>query len=138
MQFIDSAMLTTLAGFSAISSPQDRTRWDPFLESFVFGELLKHTTAENDYQIFYYRDHDKVEVDYVVENAAGLLIGVEVKAAATVKANDLKGIRRLAKNAEKNGLVALSFTMATTHCPLAGTSGPYRCRVCGAVWRADR
>lgn len=100
LQFIDSALLTTLAGFGALSSPEDRTRWGTFLESFVFGELLKHaTSAENDYQICYYRDHDKVEVDFVVENAAGWLIGVEVKAAATVKANDLKGIRRLAQAA---------------------------------------
>jgi predicted AAA+ superfamily ATPase len=90
--------LTTLAGYSAVSSPGERTRFGHFLESFVFGELLKHaTTAENDYDICYYRNHDKIEVDYVVENTAGCLIGVEVKAAATVKEKDLKGIRRLAQ-----------------------------------------
>ena len=108
LQFIDSGLLTTLAGFSAISSPGDRTRFGHFLESFVFGELLKHaTTANDDYHIFYYRDHDKVEVDYVVENAAGFLAGVEVKAAATVKENDLKGIRRLAKAAGRKWLCGI-------------------------------
>jgi predicted AAA+ superfamily ATPase len=108
LQFIDSGLLTTLAGFSAISSPGDRTRFGHFLESFVFGELLKHaTTADNDYHIFYYRDHDKVEVDYVVENTAGFLAGVEVKAAATVKENDLKGIRRLAKAAGRKWLCGI-------------------------------
>ena len=100
LQFIDSGLLAALGRFSAISSPGDRTRFGHFLESFVFGELLKHaTTADNDYHICYYRDHDKVEVDYVVENTAGFLAGVEVKASATVKDNDLKGIRRLAKAA---------------------------------------
>lgn len=100
LQFIDSGLLTTLGGFSAISSPGDRTRFGHFLESFVFGELLKHAAAaDSDYHIFYFRDHDKVEVDYVVENTAGFLVGVEIKAAATVKENDLKGIRRLAKAA---------------------------------------
>jgi uncharacterized protein len=38
-------------------------------------------------------------VDFVLENAAGSVAGVEVKATATVKENDLKGIRRLAKAA---------------------------------------
>ncbi len=100
LQFIDSGLLAALGGFSAISSPGDRTRFGHFLESFVFGELLKHaTTADNDYHICYYRDHDKIEVDYVVEDTAGFLAGVEVKAAATVKENDLKGIRRLANAA---------------------------------------
>jgi predicted AAA+ superfamily ATPase len=108
LQFIDSGLLTTLAGFSAISSPGDRIRFGHFLESFVFGELLKHaTTADSDYHIFYYRDHDKVEVDYVVENTAGFLAGVEVKAAATVKENDLKGIRRLAKAAGRKWLCGI-------------------------------
>jgi len=32
----------------------------------------------------------------VVENAAGQLVGVEIKAAATVRQNDLRGLKRLA------------------------------------------
>lgn len=108
LQFIDSGLLTALAGYAAVSSPEERTRFGHFLESFVFGELLKHTTtAENDYDICYYRDHDKVEVDYVVENTAGYLIGVEVKAAATVKEKDLKGIRRLAKTAGRKWICGI-------------------------------
>jgi uncharacterized protein len=108
LQFIDSGLLAALGGFSAISSPGDRTRFGHFLESFVFGELLKHaTTADNDYHICYYRDHDKVEVDYVVENTAGFLAGVEVKAAATVKETDLKGIRRLAKAAGRKWICGI-------------------------------
>jgi len=97
-----------MAGFSAISSPADRIRFGHFLESFVFGELLKHAaTADNEYQIGFYRDHDKIEVDYVVENTDGGLIGVEVKAAATVNKSDLKGIRRLAKAAGKNWIYGI-------------------------------
>jgi predicted AAA+ superfamily ATPase len=54
------------------------------------------TTAQGDYQLLYYRDHDRFEVDIVVENAGGQLVGVEVKAAASVKAADLRGLKRLA------------------------------------------
>jgi hypothetical protein len=42
-----------------------------------------------------YRDTDKFEVDLVIENAAGQLVGVEVKAAATVKGSDLRGLKKL-------------------------------------------
>jgi predicted AAA+ superfamily ATPase len=66
------------------------------LETFVFAELIKHTaSAEGDYRLMYYRDADKFEVDVVIENAAGQLVGVEVKAAATVKQSDFRGLRKL-------------------------------------------
>lgn len=59
---------------------------------------MKSTTkAEGEYRLMYYRDADKVEVDLVVENAAGHLVGVEVKSSATVKEVDLKGLRKLAR-----------------------------------------
>jgi predicted AAA+ superfamily ATPase len=56
----------------------------------------------------YYRDADKVEVDVVIENAAGQLIGVEVKATASVKQSDLRGLRKwasLAGNQFKLGVL---------------------------------
>jgi predicted AAA+ superfamily ATPase len=65
---------------------QDRTRFGLVLENFVFAELLKHTTtAEGDFRMLYYRDHDQIEVDVVIENAVGQLVGVEIKATATVR-----------------------------------------------------
>ena len=82
---------------SAEEVQQDRGRFGNILETFVFGELLKHsTTAEDDYRLMTYRDTDKFEVDVVIENPAGELIGVEVKAAATVKESDLRGLKKLA------------------------------------------
>ena len=96
LQFIDSGLLATLLDLSSYEVQQDRTRFGNVLETFVFAELLKHTTTANgDYRLMYYRDSDKFEVDVVIENAAGYLIGVEVKAAATVKENDLRGLRKL-------------------------------------------
>lgn len=97
LQFIDSGLLATLLDLGSTEEvQQDRTRFGNVLETFVFGELLKHTTtADGDYRLMYYRDADKVEVDVVIENAAGHLVGVEVKAAATVKESDLRGLRKL-------------------------------------------
>lgn len=97
LQFIDPGLLATQLDLTAEAVQQDRTRFGNVLESFVFGELLKHTsTAEADYRLMYYRDADKFEVDVVIENGAGQLVGVEVKAAATVKEGDLRGLRKLA------------------------------------------
>jgi predicted AAA+ superfamily ATPase len=97
MQFLDSGLLSTLLDFSPDKIKLDRSRLGGVLETFVYGELLKHaTTADGAHQLFHYRDHDQFEVDIVVENAGGQLIGVEVKAAASVRASDLRGLKRLA------------------------------------------
>lgn len=91
---------------------QDRTRFGNVLETFVFGELLKHsTTAQDDYRLMYYRDAGQIQVDVVIENAAGQLVGVEVKAAATVKASDLRGLKKWA---------ALQKTLAWLSSSIAG------------------
>jgi predicted AAA+ superfamily ATPase len=97
LQFIDSGLLGMLTNIGQENVQLDKTGYGHILESFVFGELLKHTTtSDDDYRLLYYRDADKFEVDVVIENSAGQLVGVEVKASATVKERDLRGLKKLA------------------------------------------
>ena len=44
---------------------------------------------------FHYRDKEQLEVDFVLENALGEVVGIEVKAAASVQAADFRGLERL-------------------------------------------
>jgi len=97
LQLIDSGLLAMLMDVTVKDVQVDKSHYGHVLESFVFGELLKHsTTADDDYRLLYYRDADKFEVDVVIENTAGQLVGVEVKASATVKERDLRGLKKLA------------------------------------------
>lgn len=101
LQFIDSGLLSLLTNIGNKEVVLDKTGYGHILESFVFSELLKHTTtSDDDYRLLYYRDADKYEVDIVIENSAGQLVGIEVKASATVKERDLRGLKRLASLAE--------------------------------------
>jgi predicted AAA+ superfamily ATPase len=96
-QFIDSGLLAALSGLTPETLARDHVPFGRLLESFVFGELLKLVTwSDTPYRLSYYRDHDQYEVDFVLENAAGQLIAIEVKAGATVRDGDLRGLRKLA------------------------------------------
>jgi hypothetical protein len=65
------------------------------LEGFVFSELSKLAGLSPDLvSISHYRDRDQVEVDFVIEQA-GKTLGIEVKAAATVKPSDFHSLNRL-------------------------------------------
>ena len=118
LQFIDSGLLSTLIDLTPATA-QDRSRFGHVLETFVYGELLKHaTSAESDYQLLYYRDHDQFEVDVVIENAAGQLVGVEIKAAASVGTNDLRGLKRLASIAGEQFKLGVILYDGTETLPL--------------------
>jgi predicted AAA+ superfamily ATPase len=74
-----------------------RSVFGALLESFVFAEIAKLAGwFDPDRQICHYRDKDQNEVDVVIENAAGEIVGIEVKAGATVDATLFGGLRRLA------------------------------------------
>ncbi len=97
VQFLDAGLLASLIGLTEEKVAQDRGPFGPVLESYVYGEILKQASwSEGDYSVFMYRDKDQVEVDFVIEDRAGGVLGVEVKAAATVRLADFSGLKKLA------------------------------------------
>lgn len=103
LQFVDSGLLAALLNLSADEVQLNRTRFGNLLETFVYAELLKHSsTAQADCTLMYYRDTDQFEVDIVIENPNGLIVGVEVKASATVTESDLRGLKKLASLAGRD------------------------------------
>jgi hypothetical protein len=96
IQFLDPGILSTMIDLTPSEVENDRGRLGNVLETFVFSELYKHASvSEGDYKLLYYRDHDKFEVDVVIENSRSNIVGVEVKASATVSKSDLRGLKRL-------------------------------------------
>jgi hypothetical protein len=97
LQFLDAGLLATVLDIQIAEVQKDKSRFGHVLETYIYGELLKHVqTADSDYRLMSYRDTDQVEVDFVIENTAGELTCIEVKASATVSESDLKGLKKLA------------------------------------------
>jgi hypothetical protein len=98
LHFLDSGLLAALQGLTAERIAQDRSAFGALLETFVFSEVIKLTGwRDESYTLHHYRDKDQDEVDIIVENERGAMVGIEVKASATVRAGDFKGIRKLQK-----------------------------------------
>ena len=103
LHFVDSGLLTTLRGYTAARLRKDRELLGPLLEGFIFSELLKLSSeSEEPVSLFHFRDRDRNEVDFVLENGSGQIVGIEVKATATVTRRDFSGLDRLASVAGKN------------------------------------
>jgi predicted AAA+ superfamily ATPase len=129
LQFIDSGLLTALCGYSSARLRSDRALLGPLLETLVFSELIKAAGwAKERISIFHYRDKDQLEVDFVLEDPAGRIVGIEVKAAASVRQRDFGGLERVASAAGSaflqgivlyDGEQTLSFGKTLRAAPLA-------------------
>lgn len=116
--FIDSGLLACLNRTTMGSFATDKTVFGALLETWVYGELLKTMTmTEDPWNIYYYRDKDKVEVDFVLENHARKIIGVEVKASQTVSNQDFRGLRKLATITHNNWLSGIVLYNGNTCLP---------------------
>lgn len=96
LHFLDSGLLASLREDEGDTLRQDRSRFGPVLESFVASELLKLASwSERRVSFSHYRTKDQDEVDVVIEDRRGRVIGIEVKASATVRPQDFRGLRQL-------------------------------------------
>lgn len=98
LHFLDSGLLATVRGLSFDRVKVDRGVFGALLVSFVFSEVLKLMTA-SDLRLtpFHFRDQQMREVDIVLERDDGMIVGIEIKASATVKSRDFGGLRTLAE-----------------------------------------
>lgn len=66
------------------------------VETYVACEMLKHLAfSERGLTLWHYRTQTDVEVDFVLEDRLGQLVGIEVKASASIDGADFKGLRHL-------------------------------------------
>lgn len=103
LHVVDTGLAASVAGLDAGSLARDRPLLGPLLESFVAAELRKQCGwSEAGASLFHFRTHGGQEVDLVVEDARGRIVGIEVKASSTVTSADLAGLRALAEAAGKS------------------------------------
>jgi len=98
IHFLDSGLLASLRDLSLDRLRVERGHFGPLLETFVFAEILKLASGgEEHFEFSHFRDKEQNEVDIVIEDRRGRIVGIEIKAAATVSGADFSGLRILAE-----------------------------------------
>jgi predicted AAA+ superfamily ATPase len=96
LAFVDTGAATHLLGQDARRLAEPGGASGPMIENFVLMELARQLTwSDERARLYHYRTKDKVEVDAVLETPDGRVVGIEVKAGATVRTEDLAGLRHL-------------------------------------------
>jgi predicted AAA+ superfamily ATPase len=94
----DTGLLTHLLGIDQARLHGDPVLAGGILENFVAMELLKQrgwSTLRP--RLHHFRTYGGEEVDLVLEDMAGRIVGIEVKSTATVNSSHFSGLRALAE-----------------------------------------
>jgi len=95
-------------------------------------ELSRQLTwSQERVELFHHRTRDQIEVDAVLENRRGQVVGIEVKAASTVRPDDFRGLRHLRDRLGDDFLVGL--VLYTGHQTLPFADG-LRAMPISALW----
>jgi predicted AAA+ superfamily ATPase len=116
----DTGLLAYLLGATVDRLKAEGNLAGGILENFVLMELRKQSTwSTTQPELFYWRTASGQEVDVVLEDRAGRVVGVEVKAAATLSANDVRGLQDLATAAGKHWVRGVVFYTGTEVIPFS-------------------
>ena len=116
--FADSAIAARLLGLESHALRRPGAPFGTLLESFVLSELARQLTWSHHLaDLCHYRDHNKVEVDGILEDRHGQVIGIEVKAASTVRTEDFNGLRQLSAKVGDDFVLGMVLYTGTATLP---------------------
>lgn len=100
----DTGLLTTLLAVDA-ARLENTPLCGAVIENFVIMELKKQISwSDTRPAILHYRTQTGQEVDVVLEDTAGRIVGIEIKSAKSVGGRDFRGLQSLAEAAGNNFL----------------------------------
>ena len=94
----DTGMMATMLNWKVEEVNLDSDRAGKLVETWVYNQLAAQLDLEPDYTITQYRDKQKREIDFVITNEDGAILGVEVKAGSNVGKNDFAHLKWFKEN----------------------------------------
>ena len=89
----DTGLCCNINGLEVGSLIDDRIFFGKILENLIFCELTKNLSwSKIKVNLFYLRMQDGKEIDFILENTKGALVGIEVKIAEAIKPGDIKSL----------------------------------------------
>ena len=98
LHFVDTGLACHLLGLRNERQLLGSQHYGGLLESLIHMECCKQAAwAEEEVSLWHFRDSRKREVDIVLERGDSRIIGMEVKASATLRPEDFRGLAALAE-----------------------------------------
>jgi len=86
----DTGLMTSILNWRAEEVMLDADKSGKLVETFVFNELAAQLGLCEGFRFYHYRDREDREIDFVIENDRGVILGIEVKAGSIVSKSDFR------------------------------------------------
>lgn len=120
LYFTDTGLLSFVLRVTREKSTYDSAFAGKMLENFVVSELRKqiswNSTSAN---MYHFRDHAGSEVDIILEDPLGRIVGIEVKNTETVRPQDFKGLMLLQEKMKDRFLAGCILYQGSSIIPAA-------------------
>lgn len=114
----DTGLLSYLFDMSLERALKDQMHMGKIVENFVVNELQKQATwSKTRVQLHHFRTTGGEEVDIVLENGAGDIVGIEVKNSEKVTPDDFKGLMYLQEKAKHRFVKGIVLYTGSTYVP---------------------
>lgn len=130
----DSGLCAHLLGVGVERLYQPDPMLGPLVVTWVLGELGRQIEWNRPrVRLYHYRGRDGAEVDAVLEDSAGRVVGIEVKSAESVRPSDLRGLIHLRERLGDRFLAGFVLDLGTTS---AAFGDRLRALPASALWTA--
>jgi predicted AAA+ superfamily ATPase len=90
----DSGLMSAILKWNPQKVLQDGELNGKLIETFVYTQLASLVdVSDGEFELYHFRDREKHEIDFIIEDEQGACLGIEVKASATVKAESFKHLK---------------------------------------------
>lgn len=114
----DSGLLTNLNGILSAAQLDESPIKGACVENFVMAELLKQASwSDHAVTLWHFRTAAGKEVDFILEAPDGRLVGIEVKASATLRPDDFTALKELADILKKRFVCGIVLYTGDTVLP---------------------
>lgn len=86
----DTGCMGALLGWTADGVFLDPARSGMLAETFAYHQLAAEAGLSGRHELYHYRDGAKREIDFLVRDAEGRFLGIEVKAGSVVRTDDFR------------------------------------------------
>jgi len=101
--FVDTGLLCHLLGIENEAALRKSTFTGPLFENYIAGEIIKYQINNGkEKQLYYFRDQQGLEVDFLLPSSDGKLLYIEAKASQTAFPTMAASMNKLMKNLPGN------------------------------------
>ena len=98
----DTGLMASLLNWKEDDLILDADKSGKIFETFVYNQLVSQVELNNnEYELYHYRDREKREIDFIIQDTKGNIYGIEVKAGSSVTKDQFKHLKWFSQNLVK-------------------------------------